>query len=213
MRIGRRDGLGAGKQGKSIGRKLLVQILVQAGALTLAVIAGHAHRGRQQETVVAKLVDMPRQRRQEAHGAQRGDGIATHGGTDEGVHRRMFRRRKHFGGFTNVLRRNPSDLGNFFRRIGCDPRLHLVEADRPIRNEIFIIPTVGDDDVDQAESQCAVGAGPDAQPKIGFHGQPHRARVDDDGAGAFFLCVLDAFVLGGVGLGQVHAPQHDDVAV
>ena len=213
MRIGRGDRLGARQQRKTIRRKLLLQILAEARTLALSVIAGHPHRRGQEEPVVAGLIDTTGQRRQETHGAQRGDGVAAHGGADEGVNRRGPGGGKHFGGLADILGGDPGDLGHLFRRIGGSASLERVEADRPFGNEFLVIPTVGDDDVDHPESERAVRARPNAQPQLGLLGQPDGARIDDDGARALLLCILDPLILGGVSLGQVHAPQQNDVAI
>ena len=209
MRIGRGDRVRSGEQRELVGAQLLLEVLVQPRALARAVVARHAHRGRQEEAVVPGLVDAAGERGQEAHQPQRGDGVAAHGRADEGVERGGLGGREHLGGAADVLRRYPGDLLDALGRVGRGALGERVESRRPFVDEAPVVPAARDQDVNHAQCERGVGAGADPQPQRRLARRLRRARVDHDRPCALLLRVAHALVLRAVGLAQVDAPEQD----
>ncbi len=126
------------------------------------------------------------------------------------------------GGCLAEFTRNPPDhfgvdagnRGGPFGGVIFDGLRHLVEADRVIGYEGFIVALFTDDHLDHSQVEGQVGAGPDWAPlsRLGGGFGEARVQVDDFGAARHGIHQCRGF-RGGNGFHQVAAGQNDVVHI
>ena len=99
--------------------------------------------------------------------------------------------------------------GNSATRLG-----ELVEARRPVADEVLVVQLLLDDDVEPAQAHGGVGADLERQPEVGTLGALAAPRIEDDQLRAALLRLADGVVdrRPAVPLGIV-PEQHDAVRV
>ena len=107
--------------------------------------------------------------------------------------------------------RHLGDGCDLFDRIVLHARFQLVEAVHPLGDEVLVVDALVDDDVEHAERQRAVGAGPELQVMRGAAGRPGIARIDRDDLRAALHAVDDPVPVEGVGTAvrRILAPGDD----
>ena len=86
----------------------------------------------------------------------------------------------------------------------------LVEARAPVLDEVVVEKVFADDDVQEGERKCAVGAGADRHPDVGLRRELIHHRTDVDELHAAFLGLDDARGFPLVDLGVLRVGSPDD---
>ena len=84
----------------------------------------------------------------------------------------------------NGALRYPGDIGDFARRVFLDTLFEFLKTVGPVFDEVLVVQFLVDDDVEETESQGAVGAGTQLADILTASSQPGHPRIDMNHLGA-----------------------------
>jgi hypothetical protein len=115
----------------------------------------------------------------------------------------------------NLLFRHPGNPCHVVNRILTNPLDERFPAIHIVVHEFLVVQLLMDDDMEHAQGERRIGAGPELQPDIGACRESGQPRIDDDKLCPFVQATRQglAFVLVRIADHQVVAPDHEALGV
>src|SRR4029079_13908086 len=126
---------------------------------------------------------------------------------------RWLRRRKLACELLDIGGFDARNLLDIFGRELCRAGFQLSEAVSVLIDIVLIDETLGDDRVDEAYRQSAVGAGPRADTPIASLRRTRSVAVDHHHLGAALLCLKHKGPVMQIGRDRVAGPNHDELGM